>query len=418
VSWRALPLKLVLFSLLLGPRVVGPGPAAMTTDWVSHQVEPGETWYALAWRYGVSAHALQLENGHPNRQQQPAIGAVIRVPPSERWPAAYTLSPPGGGLLRAAAEARTSVWRLALANEVAHPFRPVHSRTLFLPGGSEGAVELPAGVTALELSQSWPTPGQAIGLRGRLASPVAPQFFLDDRAILVFASGDRFVGLTATGAFYAPGLHRLDALNPDGTLWSQPLSFQPGEWTFQQITLTGEAAAIDQASIIAERERLDALWSLLTPEPYWSGPFTLPIENYLELTSEYGARRSYNGGPYRTYHEGVDFSAYGGTPVLAPAAGVVVLAERLYVRGGAVIIDHGLGVYSGYYHLSAVESEVGQQVMPGDVVGGVGTTGLSTGNHLHWDMLIGGTWVDGLAWLEQDLACWLLEGWGAPCGAP
>ncbi|MFZ0545003.1 MAG: M23 family metallopeptidase, partial [Candidatus Promineifilaceae bacterium] len=123
----------------------------------------------------------------------------------------------------------------------------------------------------------------------------------------------------------------------------------------------------------------------------------------------------YNGGPYTTYHEGVDFSAFGGTPVYAPAAGTVVIAERLDVRGGAVIIDHGLGVYSGFYHMSEVIAQTGQIVAPGDLIGKVGSTGLSTGNHLHWDLLVSGIWVDALAWLDQDMACWILAGWGTPC---
>ena len=94
--------------------------------------------------------------------------------------------------------------------------------------------------------------------------------------------------------------------------------------------------------------------------PQWSNV----VSNYqLPITWKsppyYGARRSYNGGPYNTSHEGTDFAAYGGTAVTAPAAGTIVLAEPLAARGGAVIIDHGLGVYSGYYHLSTVGAEAG-----------------------------------------------------------
>jgi murein DD-endopeptidase MepM/ murein hydrolase activator NlpD len=153
----------------------------------------------------------------------------------------------------------------------------------------------------------------------------------------------------------------------------------------------------------------------VTLVPQWTTPFRVPIDNYLQVSSTYGARRSYNGGLYRTYHEGVDFSAYAGTPVYAAAGGTVVLAETLYVRGGAVIIDHGLGIYSGYYHMSAVHARSGQVVQPGDLIGEVGTKGLSSGNHLHWDLLVAETWVDAAAWREQNLACWILEGWGSGC---
>ena len=141
----------------------------------------------------------------------------------------------------------------------------------------------------------------------------------------------------------------------------------------------------------------------------------MPLENYLSISSEFGARRSYNGGPYQSYHEGLDFSAYGGTEVLAPAAGTVVLAENLYVRGGAVIINHGLGFFSGTYHLQEVLVQSDQSLEEGQIIGLVGSTGLSTGNHLHWDLLVGGIWVSPQAWLDSGLACWVLEGWGTPC---
>jgi murein DD-endopeptidase MepM/ murein hydrolase activator NlpD len=141
----------------------------------------------------------------------------------------------------------------------------------------------------------------------------------------------------------------------------------------------------------------------------------LPLENYLSISSDFGARRSYNGGPYQSYHEGLDFSAYGGTEVLAPSAGTVVLAENLYVRGGAVIINHGLGLFSGTYHLQEVLIQSDQTLEKGQIIGLVGSTGLSTGNHLHWDLLVGGIWVSPQAWLDSGLACWVLEGWGTPC---
>ena len=153
------------------------------------------------------------------------------------------------------------------------------------------------------------------------------------------------------------------------------------------------------------------IWNQTSTPPQWIGSFQEPIANYLNYSSFYGARRSYNGGPYSTYHEGLDFSAYGGSDVLAPARGTVVVAEFLYVRGGAVIIDHGLGIYTGLYHLSGILVDVGQVVEQGNVVGKVGSTGFSTGNHLHWDLLVSGEWVDPMAWRERDTAAWILAGW-------
>ncbi len=81
------------------------------------------------------------------------------------------------------------------------------------------------------------------------------------------------------------------------------------------------------------------------------------------------------------------------------------------MRGGAVIIDNGLGVYSGAYHLNETSVLPGQVVERGQEIGQVGSTGLSTGNHLHWDLLVNGTWVNPAAWYDSDIDSWLLDWW-------
>lgn len=390
--------------------------AVQDTAPTPHFVEPGDTWQALAWRYGVTDEELQRVNPHPNPLLQPTIGATVLIPVGTAAP-----RPNGrvvrlfeGGLLSYAAGQGLNPWRVAVENGLVSPYRPLYFQPVYVPG-DRPLRELPDGFLSLELSSNPPQPGRAIGLRGERETAEAVTVTLGTQSVNSFANGSHVVGLAGTGAFFSPGDYGLTVQVGDSPLWSQPVRFVPGEWTFSQVTLTGEAAEIDAASIQQERERLFAIWNQASPVPQWTTPFQLPIESYLEITSLFGARRSYNGGPYSSYHEGVDFSAYGGTPVYAPAAGTVVVAERLYVRGGAVIIDHGLGIYTGVYHLSEVVAQVGQVVEPGQLVGNVGTTGLSTGNHLHWDLLAGGVWVDAAVWVEEDMGCWVLEGWGTPC---
>ncbi len=319
-------------------------------------------------------------------------------------------------MLATAVRQQTSPWQLALQNDVASPYRPLLYQPLFSPGGNSPPKELPVGFSALELSGLIAQPGQALGVRGLLLDDAPFTAVLADNEMGLFRNGRRFVALTGTGAFFGSGQPELTIRMKGRPLWSQPWEFtDPNLWQYQQITLTGEAALIDQASIQAERERLFEIWEQDTAVPQWQQPFDLPIHQYLEISSPFGARRSYNGGPYRSYHEGIDFAAYGGTAVYAPAAGTVVLAEQLYVRGDAVIIDHGLGIYTGFYHMSNFLVEPGEIVQPGQVIGAVGTTGLSTGNHLHWDLLVDSIWVDAQTWLEQDLDCWILEGLGSSC---
>ncbi len=396
----------------------GTRPLAAQENNVTHTVNVGDTWRALAYRYGVSVADLQAVNPQLNRQRQPVIGTAVTIPGSggERM---GVLTRPYGNVLATAVSHNQSPWQLALQNGLESPYRPLLYAPLFAPGGQTPPREWPVGLTGLELSQQVAQPGQALGLRGAVAGDEPVLAALGGAAMDSFTADGRWLALTGTGAFYGRRQPELTIQVGQGPLWSQPWQFEdPDLWEYQSITLTGTAAEIDQESIRQERERLFAIWEQNSPEPQWDASFQLPISDYLEISSPFGARRSYNGGPFSSYHEGVDFSAYGGTAVFAPAAGTVVVAEPLYVRGGTVIIDHGLGIYTGFYHMSEVLAAPGEQVQPGQVIGAVGTTGLSTGNHLHWDLLVNGVWVDAQAWLAQDMACWLLAGWARPCGVP
>jgi murein DD-endopeptidase MepM/ murein hydrolase activator NlpD len=380
-------------------------------------VQPGDTWPALALRYGLEVSALKKANPHMNVERQPAIGDTVAIP-GEGAERSGRLIRPNNGLVQTAARHSLSPWVLAQLNGLSSPYLPTFYQPLYAPGEGE-IIDLPLGIDRLELSQVPAAPGVALGLRGVLThSLVEPESVSGrlDGLLVSFAQTDgRFAGVVGTGAFYAGGQPELMLQVGDEPAWFQPWAFAGREWEYQELTLTGEAAQIDQQARDEERARLRELWAQVSPTPQWATPFQTPIVDYLGVSANYGARRSYNGGPYLTYHEGVDYSAYAGTPVYAPAAGTVALAEPLYVRGGAVIIDHGLGIFTGFYHLSAVHAQTGQQVQPGELLGEVGTTGLSTGNHLHWDMLINGIWVDAAAWQEQDLACWLLAGLGQSC---
>jgi murein DD-endopeptidase MepM/ murein hydrolase activator NlpD len=404
-------LVIAVCSLLSAPAHAA---APAQSDLHEHLVMPGDTWTALAWQYNLPVTEIRTLNPQINTQRQPVIGTTVMVPATE--PQNGTLTRPSGPLLQTAVQHNTSPWLIAIRNNVRSPYQPALFRPLFIPGAEHPPRDLPPGFTSLAVSQLMAHPGQAIAFRAQTNETIEITATLDGREISVFRNGRSLVGLTGTGAFFGSGQPELRIQVDDHPPWSQPWQFtDPDDWTYQQLTLTGTAAEIDQASIAAERARLFTLWEQKTPSPQWQAAFQLPITNYLEISSHFGARRSYNGGPFASYHEGVDFSAYGGTAVFAAAPGTVILAEELTVRGGTVIIDHGLGIYTGYYHMSNVIATPEEVVEQGQLVGEVGTTGLSTGNHLHWDLLVNGVWVDAEAWLAQNTACWILVGFGQNC---
>jgi murein DD-endopeptidase MepM/ murein hydrolase activator NlpD len=143
--------------------------------------------------------------------------------------------------------------------------------------------------------------------------------------------------------------------------------------------------------IAREAELVSAVYSRLTPQWLGRGDFMLPHEGKAFLN--FGQRRIYNNKP-RSTHGGVDIAAPMGAPIRAANAGKVVLASDLYLSGRTVIIDHGLGVFSIYGHMSKILVKRGADVSKGDVLGKVGSTGRSTGPHLHWAVRIYDARVD------------------------
>lgn len=155
------------------------------------------------------------------------------------------------------------------------------------------------------------------------------------------------------------------------------------------------ASEVDR--ILAEAKRLDGLFAAIRPERLWTGAWQLPVPG--TATSSFGRQTILNGVP-RGRHQGADFRASLGTPIHAPNAGAVVLAEDLYFSGNAVVLDHGAGLYSLFAHLSKTSVTLGARVARGDVLGEVGATGRVTGPHLHWAVRLQNTSVDPLSLVQ------------------
>ncbi len=130
-----------------------------------------------------------------------------------------------------------------------------------------------------------------------------------------------------------------------------------------------------------DKEKVARVWAASGASRLWDGPFRLPVA--APLRENFGARRLFNGKP-RSRHGGVDLAAVSGAPVTAPAEAVVALADELYFSGGTVILDHGGGLFTTYFHLSRIDVKAGDRVGAGDRLGAVGATGRATGPHLHW----------------------------------
>ncbi len=135
-----------------------------------------------------------------------------------------------------------------------------------------------------------------------------------------------------------------------------------------------------------ERDRLRAIFDHVTPKKLWNGDFQVPLEG-VTTGGNFGKRRVLNGQP-GSPHSGVDFPALTGTPVHAAQNGRVVLAEELFFAGNTVVLDHGLGIYTFYGHLSEIDVKAGDDLQSGQILGKVGATGRVTGPHLHWGLTV------------------------------
>lgn len=162
----------------------------------------------------------------------------------------------------------------------------------------------------------------------------------------------------------------------------------------QRLTLAPKYVTPDPAlkdRIAKESAALRAALTTHSPERRWTLPMHRPVAG--KVTSWYGLRRILNGEP-RAPHRGLDFRGAAGTPIGAIGKGVVVLTGDFYYPGTFVVLDHGLGVTSIYMHLSGTEVVEGQEVRAGDSVGRIGSTGRSTGPHLHLGISVLGQSID------------------------
>lgn len=150
----------------------------------------------------------------------------------------------------------------------------------------------------------------------------------------------------------------------------------------------------------AEEAAVEKAYARRTPQ-VWSRPFAPALASARGTSSGFGQPRTYLAGGPVAYHYGTDYPAPTGTPVLAVNDGTVVIAGKYPVRGNLVVIDHGAGVVSMYFHQSRLLVKVGQKVVRGQKLGEVGTTGLSAGPHLHLEVRVRGEATNPAGWMNR-----------------
>ena len=191
----------------------------------------------------------------------------------------------------------------------------------------------------------------------------------------------------------------------DGSTYEQtlPLTVESRSFASTQLRVAPKytspsAEALER--IGRERDLIRSVLDTASAEWLIDTPFRTPRP--MTITSPYGQARLFNG-ELRSRHTGLDLKGADGDPVRAAARGRVLIAQDLYFSGNGVYLDHGRGVYTGYFHLSRILVEVGEMVEAGQLVGEVGSTGRVTGPHLHWSLWVAGNSLDAGSLLEMTL---------------
>lgn len=197
---------------------------------------------------------------------------------------------------------------------------------------------------------------------------------------------------------------QLTVTRPDGSRVDAEIAVDRRNWPLQHVNGVpprtvnpppelAARIAREQAAVTAARTRDDNRTDFATA-------FIWPVNG--RISGRFGNARVYNGQP-GSGHSGMDIAAPTGTPVKAPAGGVVTFADAdLYLTGGTVVLDHGFGISSNFLHLSRIDIKVGDRVEQGQVIAAVGSTGRSTGPHLHWGMNWFDVRIDPLLVLERS----------------
>ena len=398
-------------SMAVGQEILIPGLTGVSGRLETEVVQFGDSLRALIRRTQTSDESLRKLN----RLISPSelyVGISLIVPLQAGQNTLSTRITPttGESLLELALKEGTDAWTLSTVNKLAGTWAGMPGDVLFSADEDNSAAST-TGLPSVFLSASIaPLPlvqGSTAVIRVNTEGNVPASGMLIDKPLNFFATSNEQIALQGVHALLEPGVYpfRIEATGANGTKQSfeQMVLVIDGDYYHEDLVV--DPATLDPVVTEPENNTLLSIILPATPIKYWEGSFTSPAVFPDEFTSYFGTRRTYHGsGTEQTiegFHTGLDFAGGDGLQIFAPAPGRVVFAAPMTVRGNATIIDHGWGVYSGFWHQSEIDVHVGDLVDQGRVIGLVGGTGRVTGAHLHWELWVNGVQVNPLDWLNQ-----------------
>lgn len=258
----------------------------------------------------------------------------------------------------------------------------------------------------VKLSTTAPVVGETMTIRVENAKKVSASAFLGF-VPKFFQQGNAQVALLPISYTVEPGVYRLKIV-ADGKESVHSLTVTNRAFDEQYLTVDPTTTQNTAGSADANNEwakRVEPLKQVGDTEQHWQGKFIVPIDGDLtnRITTEYGSIRYTNGSTVATRHSGIDLAFKTGTPVLATGNGRVLFADFLQLTGNTVVIEHGYGLKSFYYHMDSLNTKEGETVTQGQQIGAVGSTGFSTGPHCHFGMAVNDVFTNPWTLIEQGL---------------
>ncbi|HEX6269703.1 MAG TPA: peptidoglycan DD-metalloendopeptidase family protein [Anaerolineales bacterium] len=394
-----------------GQEVVIPGLEGITGVLETEVITFGDTLRSLSRRTQVSdAQLKKLNRLVSPTELYVGVSLIVPVQEGQRILTTRMTAAAGESLLELAVKQESDPWTLASLNKLSGSWNAIPGDVLYSPAetGSGSVTGLPSAFLSASIEPLPMVQGGTEVLRIQTEEGVSISGMLVDMALHFSQTDTEQVALQGVHALLDPGVYplRLEAELADGSRQSfeQMVLVTEGNYLSEDIPLN-DPSTLDPAVTETELQNIIALTAPFTTTRFWNGVFASPAVDPNCFTSRYGTRRTYkvinSDIEVPGFHTGLDFCGGEGLQISAPAAGRVVFAAPLTVRGNATIIDHGWGIYSGIWHQSDILVNVGDMVEQGQVIGVVGGTGRVTGAHLHWEVWVNGVQVNPLDWLNQ-----------------
>jgi murein DD-endopeptidase MepM/ murein hydrolase activator NlpD len=272
------------------------------------------------------------------------------------------------------------------------------------------AAKMPGIALSAQFSPSNPRLGETLVINtiatpgkttlGKTTAPtIKPTVKMGGKTYPAFSiGGNRFRAMIPTTPLEQPGDREVTIVANNETT-KLKINVADRKFQTQRINFSGGKGGLEATEM--ELKAVAAFKATVSPDKLWEGNFIAPNEG--RTSSPFGVRRYYNGELAQDYyHRGLDYAGGYGSAVVAPAAGKVVLVgyekKGFRVHGNVVGLDHGQGVVSIFMHMSKIAVEEGDILEPGDRIGSIGSTGASTGPHLHWGLYVNAVSVDPVQW--------------------